>query len=131
MSSPPTTPQLSRPRTLPDIVLSIGLILIAIFSEYIPIELYIFIDSAIGRALLFAAALALLYLKGPVIGILAAVAALVLYNQALNVSYENYSDYQYRKYNGGKRHRWFIEEVLRENPKAMAVEKVETLAPNY
>ncbi len=116
-----------RPRFLPDIVIAILMLLITIFSEYITPEIYIKLNSLIGRVLLFSFAPFVLYYKGSVLGIIATVMVLVLYSKSLTVA-ESYADYQYRKYND--KHRWFVERVLGEKPKAIELEKVETLPAN-
>jgi hypothetical protein len=118
-----------KPRNLPDIVIGLSLILLATFSEYIPIEIYAALDSSIGTVALFLAAALMLYFKGPLFGILTAITVLVIYSQTLNKKLkEGFTEYQYRKYHG--KNRWYVEEVLGENPKALEVEKVETLPAN-
>ena len=116
-----------KPRYLPDIVIGLAMLLVIMFSEYISHEIYIGLNSLVGRVLLFSIAPLIVYYKGPILGILATIMVLVLYSKSLTVA-DNYADYQYRKYND--KHRWFVEEVMGENPKAIELEKVETLPAN-
>ncbi len=122
----PQMPTLYKPRALPGAMLALGLILLAAFADSIPLDYIIPLRSAPGRILLFGGALAILVLAGPAFGLLAAIAALMLYQAALYAPHaEGYSDYEYRKYH--TKRRWFVEEVLGEKPVAMATDKVQTI----
>jgi hypothetical protein len=120
--------QYYKPHILPDIVISAGLISLTIFSEDVPIELKLAVSTIIGRVLIFVAVVALIMWRGPLIGLVCALAAVALYNSSLNARNQGFADYQYRKYND--KNRWFVEKVLNETPKAVEFEKVETLPAN-
>lgn len=119
-------PTLYKPRALPGAILGISLILLAAFADSIPLEYIVPLQTAPGRILLFGGALTVLVFAGPAFGLLAAIAALMLYQAALYAPHtEGYNDYEYRKYH--TKRRWFVEEVLGEKPVAMATDKVQTI----
>ena len=122
----PSIPNIYKPVLLPDFIFGLILVLIAVFADKIADEYSTFIYSDVGTLILFGGVLAILYMKGPVLGILSGMAALMLYNSASASGGEQFTDYQYRKYHN--KHRWFVEEVLGERPKAVETDRVQTIS---
>jgi hypothetical protein len=116
-----------KPHTLPDIVISVCLILVIVFSEDTPLGVKLAVSSAVGPVAMFLAVLGLMWWRGPLVGLIAAGAAIALYNSAL-IARQGFADYQFRRYTN--ENRWFIEKALGERPAAVEFEKVETLPAN-
>jgi hypothetical protein len=107
------------------------LILIIVYSSVIPFEYKTFADSILGRLFGIVIVYGVIESFGWVYGILTALAFLLLINGAPRKNYSNYEGFEgggtvtEKKIIGKK---WFVEQVLGENPKKIATDKVTTSA---
>lgn len=107
------------------------LILIIVYSPVIPYEYKAFADSILGRIFGVAIVYGVIESLGWVYGLLTALAFLLLINGAPRFSYSNSEGFEgggtvtEKKIIGKK---WFVEQVLGENPKKIATDKVTTSA---
>jgi len=111
------------------IFLYIGLTLLVVFNDTIPHEARDLLDGFIGRVVAAAAVLFVTYEYGWVLGLFAALAVGLLLGTNYTVFKEGFGS-------GGESSvqliptskKWFIEQVLQENPVAINEEKVNTSA---
>jgi hypothetical protein len=107
------------------------LIIIIVYSPMISYEYKAFADSLLGRIFGVAIVYGVIESLGWVYGLLTALAFLLLINGAPRVSYSNFEGFDgggtvtEKKIIGKK---WFVEQVLGENPKKIATDKVTTTA---
>jgi hypothetical protein len=107
------------------------LILIIVYSPVIPTEYRVFADSLLGRIFGVAIVYGVIEALGWVYGLLTALAFLLVLNGAPRFSYSNFEGFDgggtvtEKKIVGRK---WFVEQVLGENPKKIATDKVTTTA---
>ena len=107
------------------------LILIIVYSPVIPSEYRVFADSLLGRIFGVAIVYGVIEALGWVYGLLTALAFLLVLNGAPRFSYSNLEAFDgggtvtEKKIVGRK---WFVEQVLGENPKKIATDKVTTTA---
>lgn len=134
----------------PDVLLAILLIVAVAQAHLVPSDIHRFIDTILGRILLFTIVISITAWKGWVIGLLTAMFALRLLmhsgrsesdveerfsgrvqeyftNQAAS---EGFSDQNFKKVTKNEtdkeKHRWFVEEVLEEEPDWIETDKVKT-----
>ena len=136
----------------PDVLLAILLIVAVAQAHLVPSDIHRFIDTILGRILLFVAVIAITAWKGWVIGLLTAMVALRLLmhtgrseadvqerfsgrveeyftNQAANEGFSDQSIKMVTKNEtDSKKHRWYVEEVLEEEPDWIETDKVTTSA---
>jgi len=107
------------------------LILIIVYSPLITTEYRIFADSLLGRIFGIAIVYGVIETLGWVYGLLTALAFLLVLNGAPRFSNSNLEAFEgggtisEKKIIGRK---WFVEQVLGENPKKIAIDKVSTTA---
>lgn len=107
------------------------LIIIIVYSPIIPIEYRVFADSLLGRIFGVAIVYGAIESLGWVYGLLTALAFLLILNGAprlINSSSEGFDGggtVSEKKIIGKK---WFVEQVLGENPKKIAIDKISTTA---
>jgi hypothetical protein len=105
------------------------LILIIVYAPIIPVDYRIFADSLLGRIFGVAIVYGVIESLGWVYGILTALAFLLILNGAPRVSglegFDGGGTVSEKKIIGKK---WFVEQVLGENPKKIATDKVITTA---
>ena len=107
------------------------LIIVIVYSPMIPYEYKAFADSLLGRIFGVAIVYGVIESLGWVYGLLTALAFLLLINGAPRFSYSNFEGFDgggtvtEKKIIGKK---WFVEQVLGENPKKIATDKVTTTA---
>lgn len=107
------------------------LILIIVYSPVIPFEYRVFADSLLGRIFGVAIVYGVIESLGWVYGLLTAVAFLLVINgapsnfTASTEGFEGGGTVTEKKVVGRK---WFVEQVLGENPKKIATDKVTTTA---
>jgi len=117
----------SKPSVM--IFLYIGLTLLVIFNDAIPREVHDLLDSFIGRVIAAALVVFVTYEYGWVLGLFAALTVGLLLGTNYTVIKEGFGS-------GGESSvqliptskKWFIEQVLHENPVAINEEKVNTTA---
>jgi len=105
------------------------LILTIVYAPAIPIEVRQFTDSMIGRILGIGVVYGIIHSFGWVYGLLAALAFLIILHGAPRLEYVE-------AFNGGGSinekkvigKKWFVEQVLGENPKKIETDKVRTTA---
>jgi len=134
----------------PDVLLAILLIVAVAQAHLVPSDIHRFIDTILGRILLFVAVIAITAWKGWVIGLLTAMFALRLLmhtgrseadvqerfsgrveeyftNQA---AVEGFSDQNIKMVtkneSDSKKHRWYVEKVFQEEPDWIETDKVKT-----
>lgn len=107
------------------------LILIIVYSPIIPSDYRVFADSILGRIFGIAIVYGVIQSFGWVYGLLTALAFLLVLNGSPRFSYSNLEGFDgggtvtEKKIIGRK---WFVEQVLGENPKKIATDKVTTTA---
>ena len=107
------------------------LIIIIVYSPLIPTEYRIFADSLLGRIFGIAIVYGVIESLGWVYGLLTALAFLLILNGAPRFSNSGFEGFDgggtvsEKKIIGKK---WFVEQVLGENPKKIATDKVTTSA---
>jgi hypothetical protein len=107
------------------------LVLIIVYSPMIPVEYRKFADSLLGRIFGVAIVYGVIESLGWVYGLLTAVAFLLVLNgapsnyAAATEGFEGGGTVTEKKVVGRK---WFVEQVLGENPKKIATDKVTTTA---
>ena len=113
------------------LVYGVFLILIIVYSPVIPFEYRIFADSLLGRIFGVAIVYGVIESLGWVYGLLTAMAFLLVLNGAPRLPASNVEAFDgggtvtEKKIIGRK---WFVEQVLGENPKKIATDKVTTTA---
>lgn len=134
----------------PDVLLAILLIVAVAQAHLVPSDIHRFIDTILGRILLFVIVISITAWKGWVIGLLTAMVALRLLmhsgrseadveerfsgriqeyftNQAAS---EGFTDQNFKKVTKNEtdeeKHRWFVEEVFDEQPDWIETDKVKT-----
>ncbi len=134
----------------PDVLLAILLIVAVAQAHLIPSDIHRFIDTILGRILLFTITIAITAWKGWVIGLLTAMFALRLLMHSgrseadvqerfsgriqeyftIKAATEGFSDQNVKKVtkneSDSEKHRWFVEEVFHEQPKWIETDKVKT-----
>jgi hypothetical protein len=107
------------------------LIIIIVYSPIIPFEYRTFADSILGRIFGIAIVYGVIQSFGWVYGLLTALAFLLVISGAPRFNYSNLEGFDgggtvtEKKIIGRK---WFVEQVLGENPKKIATDKVTTTA---
>lgn len=107
------------------------LIIIIVYSPIIPSEYRVFADSLLGRIFGIAIVYGVIESLGWVYGLLTALAFLLIINGAPRFNNSNLEAFEgggsvtEKKVIGKK---WFVEQVLGENPKKIATDKVVTTA---
>jgi hypothetical protein len=136
----------------PDVLLAILLIVAVAQAHLVPSDIHRFIDTILGRILLFVIVIAITAWKGWVIGLLTAMVALRLLmhtgrseadvqerfsgrvqeyftNKAAAEGFTEQNIKMVTKNkNEEEKHRWFVEEVLEEEPDWIDTDKVKTEA---
>jgi hypothetical protein len=114
------------------LIYGVFLILIIVYSPVIPVEYRSFADSLLGRIFGVAIVYGVIETLGWVYGLLTAMAFLLVLNGAPS----NYAAANAEGFDGGGTvtekkivgRKWFVEQVLGENPKKIATDKVTTTA---
>jgi hypothetical protein len=112
-------------------IVNIFLVLLIVYSSEIPSEYRIFADSLLGKIFGVAIVYGVIESLGWVYGLLTAVAFLLVLNgapsnyAAATEGFEGGGTVTEKKVVGRK---WFVEQVLGENPKKIATDKVTTTA---
>jgi hypothetical protein len=136
----------------PDALLAILLIVAVAQAHLVPSDIHRFIDTILGRILLFVAVIAITAWKGWVIGLLTAMVALRLLMHTgrseadvqerfsgrveeyftNQVAVEEFSEQNIKMVTKNEsdeeKHRWYVEEVLEEEPDWIETDKVTTSA---
>jgi hypothetical protein len=111
------------------LIYGVFLILIIVYSSTIPYEYRVFADSLLGRIFGIAIVYGVIQSLGWVYGILTALAFLLIINGAPRLlnkeGFDGGGTVTEKKIIGKK---WFVEQVLGENPKKIATDKVTTTA---
>jgi len=113
------------------LIYGLFLVLIIVYSPAIPFEYRVFADSLLGRIFGVAIVYGVIESLGWVYGILTALAFLLVLNGAPRLPTSNVEAFDgggtvtEKKIIGRK---WFVEQVLGENPKKIATDKVTTTA---
>lgn len=113
------------------LIYGVILILVIVYSPMIPVEYRTFADSLLGRVFGVAIVYGVIQSLGWVYGLLTAVAYLLIINGvpsnyvAATEGFEGGGTVTEKKIVGRK---WFVEQVLGENPKKIATDKVTTTA---
>ena len=111
------------------LIYGVFLILIIAYAQLIPVDLRIFADSLLGRIFGIAVIYGVIETLGWVYGLLTALAFLVILNGAPRMNglegFDGGGTVSEKKIVGRK---WFVEQVLGENPKKIATDKVTTTA---
>jgi hypothetical protein len=113
------------------LIYGVFLILIIVYSPLIPFEFRVFADSLLGRIFGVAVVYGVIETLGWVYGLLTALAFLLILNGAPRTvsngleGFEGGGTVTEKKIIG---RRWFVEQVLGEDPKKIATDKVTTTA---
>lgn len=113
------------------LIYGVFLILIIVYSPLIPFEFRVFADSLLGRIFGVAVVYGVIETLGWVYGLLTALAFLLILNGAPRTlssgleGFEGGGTVTEKKIIGRK---WFVEQVLGEDPKKIATDKVTTTA---
>jgi len=99
------------------------LILIIVYSSSIPSEYRRFADSILGRVFGIAIIYAVIQTLGIVYGLLTALAFLLILHGASRIT----EGFETTKVSG---HKWYVEQVLREDPRKIKTHEVITNAPS-
>ena len=104
-------------------------VLIIVYASAVPVEVRQFMDSMVGRVSGIAIVYGIIHSFGWVYGLLATLAFLIVLQGAPRLEYvEGFSgggSINQKKIIGKK---WFVEQVLGENPKKIETDKVQTSA---
>lgn len=111
------------------LLLGFLLVLSIVYAPNIPIEIRQFLDSMIGRVVSIGVIYGIVHSFGWVYGLLATLAFLIILQGSPRLEYvEGFSgggSINQKKIVGKK---WFVEQVLGENPKKIETDKVQTTA---
>ncbi len=105
------------------------LILVVVYASTVPVEIRRFMDSMVGRVVGIGIVYGIVHSFGWVYGLLATLAFLIVLQGAPRLEYvEGFSgggSINQKKIVGKK---WFVEQVLGENPKKIETDRVQTTA---
>ncbi len=105
------------------------LVLVIVYASAVPVEIRQFMDSMVGRVVGIGIVYGIVHSFGWVYGLLATLAFLIVLQGAPRLEYiEGFSgggSINQKKIVGKK---WFVEQVLGENPKKIETDKVQTTA---
>jgi hypothetical protein len=118
---------LYKPTILPDIVIISVLSAFITFTDAIPSNILSWFASTIGMLVLFSASLVLTFTRGTLVGFIAAICALIIYNAGLRAYSPTERASATEGFGCGNDKRWFVEKVLDERPRIIHTEKVTTL----
>lgn len=111
------------------LLLGFILVLVIVYASTIPVEVRQFMDSMVGRVTAIAVVYGIVHSFGWVYGLLATLAFLIVLQGAPRLEYvEGFSgggSINQKKIVGKK---WFVEQVLGENPKKIETDRVQTSA---
>ena len=111
------------------LLLGFILVIVIVYASAVPVEVRQFMDSMIGRVTGIAVVYGIVHSFGWVYGLLATLAFLIVLQGAPRLEYvEGFSgggSINQKKIVGKK---WFVEQVLGENPKKIETDKVQTSA---
>ena len=100
----------------------VAMVLIVVYASLIPQSYRTFLDSLLGRVLSIGAIYAVLQTMGWIYGLLTLLAILLIMNGAIRAEGFEVSE---KKTVG---HKWYVEKVLGEKPRAVATDRVITSA---
>ncbi len=111
------------------LLLGFLLVLVIVYASNIPIEIREFMDSMVGRVFSIGVVYGIIHSFGWVYGLLATLAFLIVLQGVPRLEYVE-------AFNGGGSinekkivgKKWFVEQVLGENPKKIETDKVQTSA---
>lgn len=111
------------------LLLGFLLVLVIVYASTIPVEIREFMDSMVGRVFSIGVVYGIIHSFGWVYGLLATLAFLIVLQGAPRLKYVE-------AFNGGGSinekkivgKKWFVEQVLGENPKKIETDKVQTSA---
>lgn len=117
-------------------VFVIGLVVLAIFPDRVPVHLKWQLSTPVGRLLLLLILYILLTVAGPIPALLFTITIALLWAtrplfkpSQVEDSTEGFRDVKTSEVPfGAKHHKWFIERVLHENPLAVKEDRVDTYA---
>ncbi len=111
------------------LLLGFILVIVIVYASVVPVEVRQFMDSMVGRVSGIAIVYGIIHSFGWVYGLLATLAFLIVLQGAPRLEYvEGFSgggSINQKKIVGKK---WFVEQVLGENPKKIETDKVQTSA---
>lgn len=124
------------------LLLGVALIILIVFPGAVPPALKMWLDTFIGRAVAVALVLALTQFGGWPIGVMAALAVLLLLPTSAREGFVGHEGFGNRKVDEGflgggdklqvvpteRRQRWFIEQVMQESPQEIETNTVDTQA---